>query len=496
MPPAARTPFLFLALAALTVATRWPSWGLDTLDWDEATFALAAQDVLRGHLPYTNTFDVKPPMIFLVVAGAFAAFGDGLLTLRGLGAALVLAGASLTALAALPRGRGPAFLGGALYVLACSAPFGQHTGTELLANVFVAGALCVLVRWPEGAVRAATAGLCLSLAVLTRNNLAVLPIGYGVWLVWQSVCTRRFGAPAAFVLAGLAPVAALFATYAAYGVADVLWLGLVDIPLAYAGGGAGPLMATGEEALHLVGWSARRPLGVLPLVLAAGIAGHAVAKGRAPAARLPAWFLGGAALSIAISGEAYSHYLLQLVPPAALLAALGAPSDLMGRAVRAAAGAGAALGAFFVASGLLSPPPETPLRHFADLIEAEGAPGDAVYAATGHLVLFYLDRPSLTPILHPSAVARESVAGGLAAAGYVRDPLGQALSAAPAWVVAPPEAAPKYLDEAQAARFAAFLAGYERRAMSGEYALYRRRALTPPAPQAPATPPGRPARAP
>ena len=477
MAPAARTPLLFAALALLTLGTRWASFGLDTLDWDEATFALAAQDVLRGHLPYANTFDVKPPMIFLVLAGAFAAFGDTLLTLRLVGASMVLAGASLIALAALPRGRGAALVGGALYVLACSAPFGQHTGTELLANVFVAAALCVLVRLPPGtALRAGAAGLCLSLAVLTRNNLAVLPVGYGAWLAWQAVRGQGFAQPAAFALAGLAPVAALFVVYAAHGRADLLWLALVDIPLAYAGGGANPLAAAAEESLHLVGWSARRPLGVLPLVLAAGVAGHALRRGRAPDARLPAWFLGGAALSIAISGEAYAHYLLQLVPPAALLAALGLPKTILSRAARATGAAGLALAAFNAAFAVATPRPETPLRDFAGIIAAEGAPDDMVFAATGHLVLFYSDRPPLTPVLHPSNVARASVAEGLAAAGYAADPLGQSMAAGPEWVVAPPGGMPKYLEGAQADRFAAFLRGYERRAVIGEYALYRRRA--------------------
>lgn len=463
-----------LALLAATVATRWMFWGVETIDWDEATFALAGQDVLAGHLPYTNTFDVKPPGLFLAIAGVFAVFGQSLLALRLLGAALVFGGAVLTAAAARPWGRDRAVIGGGLYVLACGAPFAQHTGTELLAAFFVAGALCAWTRCRGATARAALVGLCLSLAVLTRSNLVFLPLAFGTILATEAVRARRAAPLAAFAAAGLAPLAALFAVYAAHGKTDVLMLSLVTVPLRYSGGGAGPLLAFAEQVLHVIGWSARRPLSVLALTVLTAAAIRQYAQGRAPDARAAVVAFASTALSIVVSGEAYSHYLTQLVPAAALLAAIGLPPGWARGAIRWIAGAGAGLCALGALNAAFGPPPERPLRDIAAIIAAEGSPSDAVFPATGHLVLFHLRRPTITPVLHPSNVARDSVARGLAEAGYAVDPLGRSIAAAPAWVVAPPDGAPKYLNGAQAERFAGFLACYDRRAVRGEYALYRR----------------------
>ena len=40
----------------------------EVIDWDESAFILGAADLQRGHLPYVETFEHKPPAIFFMLA--------------------------------------------------------------------------------------------------------------------------------------------------------------------------------------------------------------------------------------------------------------------------------------------------------------------------------------------------------------------------------------------------------------------------------------------
>ena len=73
---------VLLTFALLILATQLGSLVEEVIDWDESTFILMAADVLRGNLPYLNLFDNKPPVMFFALAGALAAFGESLVTVR------------------------------------------------------------------------------------------------------------------------------------------------------------------------------------------------------------------------------------------------------------------------------------------------------------------------------------------------------------------------------------------------------------------------------
>jgi hypothetical protein len=49
---------------------------------DEGLYALVARELLRGHLPYTTVWETKPPLLFVLLAGALAVFGTSALALR------------------------------------------------------------------------------------------------------------------------------------------------------------------------------------------------------------------------------------------------------------------------------------------------------------------------------------------------------------------------------------------------------------------------------
>src|SRR5436190_22327797 len=63
---------LFLAFAAVSVATRWLSLLIDVVDLDETCHILGAQVLASGGLLYTNFVDNKPPLLYAYYALADA----------------------------------------------------------------------------------------------------------------------------------------------------------------------------------------------------------------------------------------------------------------------------------------------------------------------------------------------------------------------------------------------------------------------------------------
>lgn len=71
-----------IVFVAVVFATQTGSLQREVIDWDESTFILMASDVLHGNLPYIERFDNKPPLMFFMLAGVMAMFGEQLLVIR------------------------------------------------------------------------------------------------------------------------------------------------------------------------------------------------------------------------------------------------------------------------------------------------------------------------------------------------------------------------------------------------------------------------------
>jgi 4-amino-4-deoxy-L-arabinose transferase-like glycosyltransferase len=64
-----------LALVLLTLATRLPLLRVDRPIDDEVVYAVAAQTIVQGGLPYINAVERKPPLLFYVYAAVLRTFG-------------------------------------------------------------------------------------------------------------------------------------------------------------------------------------------------------------------------------------------------------------------------------------------------------------------------------------------------------------------------------------------------------------------------------------
>ncbi len=305
----------------------------EVIDWDESVFILIAANVLDGHLPYVELFDNKPPMIFFMLAGVMAVFGESLLVVRLFGDVCILASCAAV-FAIARRWTDPVSAGlGTLTVIAISSAdfFGQHTSSELPATALLMTALWLLLARRDRLWGVACAGLLVSLATLTRSNLGVAAVAFAVWLIVAHV-RPSFGAHrwafAAFVGAGAVPPGLLVLLYWAADALFELRVSIIDTPLAYAGNQFSVLEALAE---HTNMWWAMATqvdpslIGTYTVLTAGGLTWVSMRAlrnlvgggggGESGASDGLLWVTFAAVLlSIMMGGAAYLHYWLQLFP--------------------------------------------------------------------------------------------------------------------------------------------------------------------------------------
>jgi len=464
------------------------------VDWDESTFALMGDSLVRGHLPYTELWDNKPPLIFAWFALVQLVLGKSIVAIRAAGIVLVAVAAWLGARAA-HRGFG---LGrwslAAIPPVAVAASLDPGSGalmSEHLAIVFLAAITALLAGGPFTARRGMLLGLATSLAVLTRTNLAypALVMGLAALVLPLAPGTTRARFVAATGLGAAAPVLGLLAVYR--NQLDLLFLSIVRAPLAYAGGGLPFTASWFREAADLV-VQAGRPA-TIPVVLGA-LAGAVLAWRQGPAGGPARRFtailvLGAAATAAGISsgGRIYGHYLVQLLPFAAPLCAVAAAAAWRRRTPLAlalglavAASWGVPLAAAYAGPlGRLArgePLWNDPASRVTAYLEAAGGRGQVMYLAEAHIAYWLLDAPMPLRIAHPSELGRLSVMRVVEGPDWT--PCGEfaaIFARRPAFVVLP-VGGPRRWDDSAAACLARQLAeGYRAERVVDNLQVLRRR---------------------
>jgi 4-amino-4-deoxy-L-arabinose transferase-like glycosyltransferase len=327
-----------LLLLALTVATRLAFFVPGVINWDESTFILMAQEIVDGRLPYVTLWDLKPPLLFAILAGAIAAFGHDVAAVRLAGLLCVfIAALQIHLLASRRWDARTAWTAAVLFIIAASAvKDGQATMSEYVTLPFLLGATLVAGR-PPTLARALAAGALLGVATLVRLNLAYVALGLGLWLAWthRSLGIRRLAALlASYAIGGLAVLALTALPWALHGSLGLFVYSVFEAPLVYTQSFEGPLHIAGQLGRWAMGLD--KPAGFsnrgmwigLSIWLVAAVGLVACVRRDRAGSGTPATLssaIGVATLlvsiSIVMSGNPQSHYLIQLLPFACLYAA-------------------------------------------------------------------------------------------------------------------------------------------------------------------------------
>lgn len=328
----------FALLFALTIAVRLPFFFPAVLNWDESTFVLMGQSILDGHLPYVVLWDVKPPLAFAFYSFAIALFGRDLVGIRLAGALCVVAAAVLVYLSAGKLwGSRSGTIAAVLTILGISLlPSGQATMTEHVALVPLLGAAFLLITRGDSIGMLFLSGVLLGTATLVRLNIGFAAIAAGVYIASASIrlpatALRRLGAYAA---GGILIVVLTWLPYLLAGQHQLWWRSVIAAPLSYSDAQYSTLQSLMIQLRQALGMAGEgRGYKVVPwfnvMIWLAALAGAATVFRRWPDCSgddrhgllILTVLAVAAGFGIVESGRVYEHYMIQLVPFAAMFAA-------------------------------------------------------------------------------------------------------------------------------------------------------------------------------
>ena len=479
--------FWVLVLALGVAGAQMAGFGQEHVHIDEHPFILMSAHVLDGGLPNVGLVDIKPPLFFYLLAGAFALFGETLAVARLFGDLSVFVMCVAT-FGIARRWTGPveAGLGALLVVAATAGTLGQATLTDFPAMALLMASLWAALAGRRRPWLAGCAGFLASAAVLVRLNLWASAAAMGAWLAfcaWGRSRRLRDGEPHGPELAprtgGRSPGAHGWTPFLAFSAAALalpslfvllywradalpdLRFSMIDLPLSYSA-----QKSVTDQIESLFTWVPRilldrRP--ILTVVFAVGATAGVVAalqrlrrRPFAPHAAgrdddlLLALMAGAFGAALLTAGAMNDQYVFWCVPVGAVYAARGAeraialakgwPISWPARMSRMIAAAAFAVVAGLLASALreraTQPRPVQPVRLAAEAIAADWQPGDGVWPLDRPIASWYLEEDSPIPLPYPwnlrwPAMMRPLLDSGRLPAQFLR----AAMEEAPAYLL-------------------------------------------------------------
>ena len=444
-------------LFAVCLAIRLPFFFIDVINWDESTFILMGQSILDGHLPYTQLWDLKPPLAFVPYALFVALFGKSIVAVRLGGTIFVfLTSCLIYLIGERISHRRVGILAGTFFIsLSSLIANGQAVMSEYMALLPLIGGLAVLILNRSRLVVVLVAGILLTVATLIRLNLAYVVVAVGLWILLTNFKQKSLAFWRVLIYS-CGSLGTILLTYVPYGVTKQghIWLSSVVLaPLSYSGqktawsalqaqinfilASISPL----EEANNFLSGGFAIPDGLLPvyelplelvgissIVWIGGILGMVgIIKHRQNLTvikkqqlNLLAIFAIATEISIIKSGTVFEHYYIQIIP----FFALGAGwfwHNLWRQKHRFAINMAIALCVFiackpvFLQYQLLGDRLHSrqPLSYgvgyeIADYLSRVNPQQDSIYMMSEHIVYWFSGlQPISKSTTHPSNIAKE-----------------------------------------------------------------------------------------
>jgi len=163
---------------------RFPFFFRDYIDRDESTFILMGQSWADGYLPYTQLWDIKPPLTFFFFGTVISIFGKSFIAIRLVGVLFVAVTAFFTYRITKMIATKQKALFAAFCCVVLQSLFGSLQGvmSEHIAMAFVTPAIWLLVGERKGSWHIFAIGLLMGIALMVKLNLAYVALFMGLAL--------------------------------------------------------------------------------------------------------------------------------------------------------------------------------------------------------------------------------------------------------------------------------------------------------------------------
>ncbi len=315
---------LALILLVWTCIVRLPF--LHIVNDDEAFFSVMATRWMHGELPYADSYDVKPPLLFILFGLAQMVFGVSLVTIKGLEIVFTVAGAFGLYRLIQRHGTEPAARWAALlYPIYSLTLSGVNAPNTLLQAPFVIMAFQYLldaIPSEKPARNLFFCGLMIGLAGMIKQTAIFEALAIGGLVLWY-FRTRHTGRQLMLLIAGAAlPVIVFTVYFAAMGHLREAFDAVVMQSLARVN-----LDLPETKGQYLIGFTRFMPI-IAPLFFLVGCALMAwLRRSRLAAHVSPSllivaaiWFAASAA-GIIVMHAMFSYYAATLIAPLLILSA-------------------------------------------------------------------------------------------------------------------------------------------------------------------------------
>ncbi len=264
------------------------------------------QSWVDGFLPYTQLWDLKPPITFLFFATIIKIFGKSFIAIRFFGTLLVALTALFTYLIGLGITSKKVSFWCAMACVFLQSSFGSLQGVmseHISVAFFIAGVYFLISK--KHLVWHLLVGVLFGLSVMSKLNMAYPFLTLGIYLLWSIFKHKEYsnGIPRLFLM-GIGTILLIGLTALPYylvGKFDIWWESIFEAPIAYS-----------EGKQH-------SPLKVLPLVLLTVLFYYGTYKKRLldyghVGIQVLVIVFSGIILSFVQAGKVNGHYLIQIYP--------------------------------------------------------------------------------------------------------------------------------------------------------------------------------------
>lgn len=451
----------FLIIAAITLLARLPFFFPDVIDPDESTYILMGQDVVNGNLPYLGPWAFMPPLSIYCFAALITVFGKTIPGIRLGGALFMLLAAWFVYLSGAKLSNSRTGFIAALFLILYSVVSlsGGGTTSETLAIAPLTGASLLFLKEELRTRDFVLAGFLISCACMIRLNLVYLALLSVPFVIHGGFIRTKIGVfsrAAAYAAGGTVPVMLFFAPYLVTGNTPLFITTLYKAPLSYSLSQLSFLQAFHADLARFADPKYLSENAFLAVLFLCGLVYAALSWRNFPERTRAClyviiFFLAGTGFSILRTGQAYEHYLVQVFPFIALVAAFFLDYLLRFRMKKIIALAAAAL-LIVPASIILEAYKPVISRAMAEerltygptyelyeYLKKENPQNAPVYFMDGHIVHWFQNtKPIAAIVTHPSNIGREYLVKTLhGPSATVESELSEILAKEPAFIVKP-----------------------------------------------------------
>lgn len=228
---------VFIFLSLVTFVIRLPFFFRDYIDRDESTFILLGQSWVDGHLPYTQLWDLKPPLTFAFFAAIIYFFGKSFIAIRVFGSFLVIITSFYTYKLGAKLGSKQTALWASVFSVFLLSLFGSLQGvmSEHICMAFFIPAIYLLASKKEN-YWFLIAGVLMGITVMVKLNMAYPALILGLYLVYDFIKSKQITSFWNFSLYGLGILFVIALTILPYYLNSqtmVWWKSVILAPLEY-----------------------------------------------------------------------------------------------------------------------------------------------------------------------------------------------------------------------------------------------------------------------